>query len=146
MAVPVDDHLSARVLAFTARQLGYNIEKVGLESRLLEDLGLDGDDAGEFFQAFAQEFAVDLHDFSLSRHFGPEGIPFRVTLASLLILALAAALAALLSWWAIPFFLAALVLLLGYRYRKSQRSSPGSLRVLHLVQAATARRWVFFAD
>lgn len=141
-----DDPLSARVLAFTARQLGLPSGRVRLQSRLLEDLGLDGDDAAAFMTAFAREFAVDLQDFPFSRHFGPEGMPLRVGLAFLLITGLAAALTALITWWVIPFFLLALAAFLGYLYKKYQKSpdsAPASLQVLHLVQAATARRWTF---
>ncbi len=42
------------------------------ETSLNDDLGMDGDDAIEFMQAFSQRFKVDLTDFPYSKHFGPE--------------------------------------------------------------------------
>jgi len=42
------------------------------ETRLLHDMGLDGDDADEFLQAFAREFSVDMDRFPFQRYFGTE--------------------------------------------------------------------------
>ncbi len=42
-------------------------------TRLGEDLGMDGDDAVDFFEDFAETFRVDLADMRWDRHFGPEG-------------------------------------------------------------------------
>ena len=47
---------------------------ISLESRLCEDLGMDGDDAWDFFQRFAREFGVDLSTMQWRRHFGAEGV------------------------------------------------------------------------
>ena len=46
--------------------------RIFAESRLAEDLGLDGDDAHEFMTAFAKRFGVNLDGFMFSRHFGAE--------------------------------------------------------------------------
>jgi len=49
----------------------------------MQDLGMDGDDAVEFFEAFGQTFSVDLARLwqHWHHHFAPEGIfqglPFR---------------------------------------------------------------------
>jgi hypothetical protein len=118
------DHLAARVLAFTARELGLSPEKIHPASRLLEDLGLDGDDAAEFMEAFAREFAVVLKNFPYSRYVGPEGLPLGVPLSFLLVIALAAALAVLTAWW-ILFFLAALIILYK-RYKKPPGPPPAA--------------------
>ena len=42
---------------------------------MVEDLGIDGDDAVELFEKFAREFSVDLAELNLGweRHFQPEG-------------------------------------------------------------------------
>ena len=40
--------------------------------RLLQDLGMDGDDGVEFMEAFSEEFDVDMSEFEFKRHFGPE--------------------------------------------------------------------------
>lgn len=42
-------------------------------ARLLHDLGLDGDDAWEFMEEFAQRFTVDLRRFPFTRYFHDEG-------------------------------------------------------------------------
>ena len=50
-------------------------QKLTSNTRLAQDLGMDGDDAAEFFEKFSQEFAVDLQDLRVhwNQHFAPEG-------------------------------------------------------------------------
>lgn len=43
------------------------------ETRLYEDLKIDGDDAVDFFIAFEKEFNVDVSNFQLSKYFNGEG-------------------------------------------------------------------------
>jgi hypothetical protein len=45
------------------------------ETRLAQDLGMDGDDAVKFFDAFQRDFGVDLEDLHMrwDQHFSPEG-------------------------------------------------------------------------
>jgi len=40
---------------------------------LVADVGLDGDDADEFMDAYSKKFDVNAGDFQFSRYFGPEG-------------------------------------------------------------------------
>ena len=47
-------------------------DKLGSETPLEEDLGMTGDDAAEFLEAFAEEFEVDLTGLEFHKHFGPE--------------------------------------------------------------------------
>jgi hypothetical protein len=47
-------------------------ERVSLESDLFADLGIDGDDAAEVFQAIKERFEVDFSTMEWTRHFGPE--------------------------------------------------------------------------
>lgn len=54
-------------------QTGVSINKINLDTCLLDDLGIDGDDGADFFASFLNEFGVDLSEIDLSRHFGPEG-------------------------------------------------------------------------
>ena len=58
---------------FIADFWGCPVEKLTLRTRLLEDLGLDGDDASEFLAAYAERFHVDLTGMQFDRHFGSEG-------------------------------------------------------------------------
>lgn len=46
--------------------------KLTLETTLFYDLGIDGDDAVEFFEEFGKAFHVDLMDFKIEKYFGPE--------------------------------------------------------------------------
>ena len=43
------------------------------ETRLYEDLKIDGDDAIDFFSAFEKKFDVDLSNFNLGKYFNGEG-------------------------------------------------------------------------
>jgi hypothetical protein len=43
------------------------------ETRVSEDLQIEGDDADEFMQKFSEEFKVDLSDFEFEGHFKFEG-------------------------------------------------------------------------
>lgn len=58
-----------------AHERGLPRHKVSLSSRLLHDLGMDGDDAVEFFQDFEKRYRPDLAPLyqHWDRHFGPEG-------------------------------------------------------------------------
>lgn len=49
--------------------------KLSAETRLAQDLGMDGDDAAEFFKDFGEKFNVDFADLHIRwhQHFVPEG-------------------------------------------------------------------------
>jgi len=61
------------VRQFVARFCSISVNRVHVESTLLGDLGIDGDDAVDFFIEFGKHFAVDLSGLDLSRHFLSEG-------------------------------------------------------------------------
>jgi acyl carrier protein len=65
------------VFEFVAKERGIQRDKLKLSDRLLVDLGMDGDDAVEFFEAFEKKFGVDLTYLQehWNEYFGPEGIP-----------------------------------------------------------------------
>jgi hypothetical protein len=66
--------IADQILEFTASERGMRRDKVKLGSRLLQDLGMDGDDAVEFFEKFGSQFRVDLTQLwkHWRSHFGPE--------------------------------------------------------------------------
>jgi hypothetical protein len=68
------DTLEEKVIDFVALKRGMRREKISLSSRLSQDLGMDGDDAVEFFERFAKEFVVDIRPLSETwgQHFGAE--------------------------------------------------------------------------
>ena len=65
--------LADRVRAAVAQERAFPLSKVRLASRLEEDLGMTGEDAAEFLEAYAEEFGVDLSGINFPKHFGPEG-------------------------------------------------------------------------
>ena len=69
--------LEARIITLIAKERGMAPDEIHWHSRLEEDLGMTGDDASDFLQDFANEFAVDLTPLKFHKHFGPEGFnPF----------------------------------------------------------------------
>jgi acyl carrier protein len=64
--------LEQKVKEFVARRINVKPECISLQTRLLEDLGIDGDDAVDLFEVFAQEFQVDISSLDLNKYFGPE--------------------------------------------------------------------------
>lgn len=72
------NELAEQVTAMVAEAVEVSAAGLSPASRLLEDLGMDGDDAVEFFQAFEARFSPDLAPLyrNWSRHFGPEGLGF----------------------------------------------------------------------
>jgi hypothetical protein len=66
-----------RVMRFTAAHWRVRkSHKLTTNTRLAQDLGMDGNDAVEFFEKFAQEFSVDLYQLRVhwNQHFAREGI------------------------------------------------------------------------
>ena len=69
----MNNDLSKEVFAMVSEFTGARPEKLTSETTLFYDLGMDGDDAVEFFEEFGRAFGVDLTDFNIENHFGPEG-------------------------------------------------------------------------
>lgn len=67
-----DGEVEAAVIEFVVRETSANRSRLSLDTRLREDIGIDGADAVDFFEHFASTFGVDLSGFDISRHFGPE--------------------------------------------------------------------------
>jgi hypothetical protein len=70
----MSDDLQDRIITFTAEERGMKRKRILLTSRLSQDLGMDGDDAVEFFEKLGKKFGVDLELLwqHWHRHFGPE--------------------------------------------------------------------------
>jgi len=68
-------NLEGEVLDLLAHERGLPREKIQLSNRLLQDLGMDGDDAVDFFISIHERFGTDLTHLQehWSEHFGPEG-------------------------------------------------------------------------
>ena len=70
------DWADERVMQFTAQH--WRVRKglrLTTDTRLAQDLGMDGEDAVEFFDEFQRDFGVDLVDLHMhwDQHFSPEG-------------------------------------------------------------------------
>ena len=72
LAASEADPIIERVRAIIAAECGVFPVQVLARSRLGEDLGIDGDDATELFEAFGREFGLDFSDMRWNCHFGPE--------------------------------------------------------------------------
>lgn len=68
----MDEQILCHVTAFIAHRLHVRLETLLPDTRLREDLGVDGDDAIELLADFAATFGVAMTDFCFARYFGPE--------------------------------------------------------------------------
>jgi hypothetical protein len=68
----MDTNLPDRVRQFVCDFWYVSPHRLRPDTRLEEDLGMTGDDAAEFMEAFAEAFEVDLTGIEFHRHFGPE--------------------------------------------------------------------------
>ena len=68
----MDDVLYEKVRAYLAQHEGVNEVKLRPETRLIEDIGMDGTDAEEFMENFGREFDIDMSKFDFDIYFFPE--------------------------------------------------------------------------
>jgi hypothetical protein len=70
------DQLERDICRFVSETVGVQLDRVHLRSTLGKDLGVDGDDAIEFFDAYSLAFHVDVTALQAkwSEFFGPEGL------------------------------------------------------------------------
>jgi acyl carrier protein len=71
--MPTD--LTEEVLAFVSEEVGVPLARLTPDTRVVHDLGCDGDDAGELLERFSEKFNVDLSTLQWHRHFSDEGGP-----------------------------------------------------------------------
>lgn len=73
-----------RIFELLVSEHGIKRERITGRSRLLYDLGMDGDDAVEFFAAIERDFGTDLSRLYTrwDKHFGPEAMPLSGVLIS----------------------------------------------------------------
>jgi acyl carrier protein len=65
--------LEIKVKGFVAEETRSRPERLSLDTTLLGDLGVDGDDGWRLIAAFAEEFDVDMGGFVFTKHFCNEG-------------------------------------------------------------------------
>lgn len=64
--------LLEQVKTFVAEFSSVSRERISAETRVNDDLGIDGDDGEDFLAAFCARFGVDPSIFPVSKYFGPE--------------------------------------------------------------------------
>lgn len=69
-----DEQLFDRVAAAIRDISGHKPEKITREARLLEDLGIYGEDGHELFEMLHEQFEMDWTGLDLGVHFGTEGL------------------------------------------------------------------------
>lgn len=105
------------VIDFVADRVGIDPSRISLDTTLNNDLGVDGDDGGEFLLDFSKSFGVDLEPIS-KVYFGSEGFGLSAFV------------------WPILAFLYAF----GWRQKMFDEISPLPIRVL--VSSAEAHKWI----
>jgi len=91
------------VVEMLAKERGLSQTKIDASSRLLQDLGMDGDDAVDFFASLQERYGTDLtalHE-EWSDHFGPEGFSGWTGLVIILLAVVGGVVAALLDFGAV---------------------------------------------
>jgi acyl carrier protein len=141
-----DASLEDELIGLVAMELGVRRENIAPSSRLLQDLGLDGDDAVEFFAVFERRYGADLSGLygHWDRHFGPEGFGGPLTLLVMLVVLA-------LPFLALPFGISPLwvlggefVALLLWMWPLRQwliKDETLPVTVEHLMIAAQTKRW-----
>ena len=73
-------NLENKIIEFVSNETRISKKvKINLNTRLLEDIRIDGDDAIEFFEKYSKAFNVNIDDIILKKHFGDEGFnPFTI--------------------------------------------------------------------
>ena len=142
--------LASYILQFVAEETGCNPSRLSLDSRLLHDLGMDGDDANEFFQKFEKTYKVDLAPLyqQWDQYFGPEPSFSSVPLGGMIAIVAAVLLGDVLNriynpipgWaWMIALLAAATVVHAKF-FTEPVNLKPITIR--ELVDAASRHTWV----
>jgi hypothetical protein len=76
MVTTEDEALRETVIEFVSRFTGLHADKLTPQSRLNYEVGMDGDDAADFFRQYRTAFGVELGELELhwEQHFSPEGM------------------------------------------------------------------------
>ena len=142
--MPTSPHAES-VVALVAPWAGR--DRIALTDRLAHDLGIDGDDARELFEAFGAEFEVDLEPLyrRWGEHFGPEGIPLRIGLTGVVIAGATGVAGAALGWPSWLAFGVSAICVVGWMFglRAWPLGGPDlrPVTVADLVEAASRGRW-----
>jgi acyl carrier protein len=138
------DALEERVIAFVAHERNIRPETISLTDRINLDLGLDGDDAVEFFEKFGKEFSVNLKPLGHAwhEHFGSEGGLFWLGFVCFVLFAIGFAIHWIVNW--IPVWAAGISLIVVWVWPLRCwpiRKTLTPVTVQDLVNAACTGSW-----
>ena len=68
----MENDIYEKVCNFILRNWIANKDDLTIETSLLKNLKMDGDDAWEFMKSFGTEFNVDMQSFNFDKHFSQE--------------------------------------------------------------------------
>lgn len=68
------NQIEKQVIELLADQTGYPQERITMDTSIIDDLGVAGDDADELFQAFDERFGTNSQRIDYLRFFGHEGV------------------------------------------------------------------------
>jgi hypothetical protein len=68
----VDSDLLEQVKTFVAEFSSVRKDRISADTRVNDDLGIDGDDGEDFLKAYCARFGVDPSIFPPDKYFGPE--------------------------------------------------------------------------
>ena len=71
------DQVFKEVANLLCEHMGVKLEKIRMDTSLLRDCGMAGDDADEFFQSLNEKYQIDWEGINLDLMFGSEGISIR---------------------------------------------------------------------
>jgi hypothetical protein len=79
------DNLEREILQLVSELTGLPLNRVGLESSLFHDLGVDGADGWEMIEELAKRYHLDVSEVCMEKYFGPEAAATPQTLIHWLI-------------------------------------------------------------
>src|SRR4051812_41038763 len=68
----LDGDLGKRINKLISEQSGVDADQISFETRLNQDLGINGDDADELLPLYAEAFGVDMSGFQFHTYFQDE--------------------------------------------------------------------------
>jgi acyl carrier protein len=145
------DAMFSQIIEHVAEQTGIRPEKLSATTRLLQDTGMDGDDAVEFFTDFEKRYGADLTPLYThwDRHFGPEGIGTPISFLVMFILLIAPMILIPLGvspMWGWGVGLAAILIWLWPLRQWPLKDNTIAVTVGDLASAANTKRWPIVYD
>jgi acyl carrier protein len=136
----------SEVIDILADERGLPAERLQLSDRLRQDLGMDGDDAVDFFNGLHERFGTDLTHLHerWSEHFGPEGFSCwtgLVIMPAAVMGGVIAAVAGLSTFWGVAVTVALLAAWLWVMRRWGPSDKMVPVTVQEVVAAVEAGAW-----